>query len=264
MITAEVDLTGFERGMLGLINKCGLNSRTVVEKETGELIKTLVRVSPPSTPAKTRQNIDEMVFKKFESVEAATDYDSNETDIGSTGVKWYAWNQKFLFGVAPDSDMRKASTDVVRKIYYQIKKVSGRGRIVRQFRHPRKAQRVAILTKVLTTKPQLRQVAARIKRNIGRLKSAWLVAVANGAIKLTGSNQPPEYVRRHVSGARGKFENGLNKPGHPSFTIINFAKGIGQKAVNGLVRAAVNIRAKAMAENALLFMRGKKNLSDYA
>lgn len=265
MITADVDMTGFNYGIRGLIKKVGLNGRTVVSKETGELIKTLVRVSPPKDPAKTREAIQSRANSVFSALRGnESKFESESAKEGDSGVKWYAASNKYLFGVARDSDMRNASSETLRRILYRTKTVGEKTRIIVNFKHPRRMQRAAILTKVLTKKSQVVELVALIKKNVGRLKAGWLVAVSNGPIKLSGANMPPGWVTRHAEGAKGRFIDQLSDASKPTFTIANFAKGIGQPAVNSLVQIAVNIRAKAMQKNALLFMSGKKNLSDYA
>lgn len=264
MIVAQVDMTGFNLGMIGLIKKAKLNAKTVVRKETGELIKTLVRTSPPADRKKSQDRAEQQVRKKFTALATGGYRDYERTHpgggISKTGVKWYYVDEHFLRGVAPQSDMRKASHQTVYRIF---RKANSKGRIIVPFKHPRKRQRVMISTKLLVTKRQIGQVVAHVKRNFGRLKAAWLVAVTSGVIPLTGSGLPPRWVSVHAAGARGAFINGLSNGDKPNFTIINRAKGIGQRTVNFLVQRAVNIRAKAMKANTLLFTKGKKHLSDY-
>lgn len=264
MITATVDTSVFNYGIAGLIHKVGLQSRVVIEKETGELMKTLVRTSPPRDPKKTRESIKKSVSQRFNSLASQdSEFESKNAKLGGTGVKWYAATDKFLYGVAPDSDMRNATVETLRKVLYRAKTVAGKTRIVVPFKHPRKLQRVAILTKVLVKKAQQTALITRISKNIGRLKAAWLVAATNGPIKLSGGNQPPGWVLRHAQGAKGRYINGLADPAKPTFTIANFAKGIGQRQVNGLVQLALNIRAKAIQANIGFFLSGRKKLSDY-
>jgi hypothetical protein len=121
-----------------------------------------------------------------------------------------------------------------------------------------------ISQKILTTQKQQEALARRIKNHRGRLKAGWMTAVFSGQIHISGANMPPQWVTRHASGARGSHVNGLSNRNFPNFTIINSAKGIGHRAVSYFVNKAVQVRAKAMSKNALLFMQGKKNLSDYA
>jgi hypothetical protein len=170
-----------------------------------------------------------------------------------------------LFGVAPESDMRESDQSTLLKVYYRTyRRKSGRAYIELPFNHPRKIQRVAISTKLLTTKKQVRGLATKIKGHVGRLKAGWLAAWDR--VKPTGGNMPPNWVWKHKSGAKGYFIDGLTSKDFPTFTIANTALGVTNKKnnVGWIVTNALNIRGKAMAKNLTLFMRGKKNLSDYA
>ncbi len=266
MLTATFKTTpAFDAGIRGLIQKCRLNSRVVVLKETGELIKTLVRLSPPKNPGKTRANIQESVNYKFTKAAegGGRDFESTSGSVGASGIKWYSIDSSFLRGVLPQSDMRKASADALYKSYYTLSRA---GRQILEFKHPRRRQRVMISGKLLAKPSTIKKVIKRIQDHVGRLKAGWLVAAFAGPIQLTGANTPPQWVTRHSSGARGRFVDGTANQDKPTFLIANSAEGIGGKKTNvaWIVQAAVKIRAKAMAANALLFCKGRKKISDYA
>lgn len=264
MITANIDMTEFNRGMAGLIHQVGLSGPLVVEKETGELIKTLVRISPPAEPTKTRASIKANLEKTFHIFGKFTNHEYDDTKTSKTGVKWYMWNPKFLFGSTPDKDMRKASHEDLMQVHYRRKNVQGSARIIMPFKKPRRGQRVAMITRVITTEKNVKKLITRISKHVGRLKAGWLKAVFKGEIKVTGGYLPPQWVTRHANGARGDYKNELSVKDSPAFTIINQAKGVSSKVSKYFLSKAVDIRAKAMVKNATFFMNGKKNLSDYA
>jgi hypothetical protein len=259
MIIADVDMSLFNRGIAGLIQKAKLNSRDVVEKESGELMKTLVRTSPPRDPKKTRESIRTTILGRFEMVDM-NPHPKYTGKIGPSGILWYFADKDFLRGVAPDKDMRDASVKELARIRHQI---TPEGRLKLPFKHPRRNQQVLLYQNLAVKQATLKKLIAQEQRKVGRLKAGWLVAVSKGVIRLSGSNQPPKWVRDHIMGARGDFRNGLSNAEFPSFTIINFAKGIGKRSVRSLVQMAVNIRGKAMSANALLFAKGKKQIADY-
>ena len=263
MITADVDMTGFNAGIAALLRSVGATSREIVEKETGELIKTLVKLSPPRDLSRSKFKAETDVRSRFAM--AATggfrDFNSTSGTIGASGVKWYSVDEKFLRGVMPENDMTKESTDAVMKVFRTYNK-NGRKNLA--FKHPRQRQRVIISQKLLATKKQIGAIVNKVKGNFGRLKAAWMVSTQSGAIKISGGNRPPAWVTKHIQGAKGRFENNLSTPQNPNFAIFNFAKGISDKAINSIVASAVSIRAKAMLKNAALYTSGKKNLSDYA
>ena len=263
MITADVDMTGFNQGIAAMIRSIGATSRVIVEKETGELIKTLVKLSPPRDPSRSKFKAETDVRSRFAMAASGgfRDFNSTSGTVGAGGVKWYSVDEKFLRGVMPENDMTKQSTDSLYKTFRTYNK---KGRMNLAFKHPRKRQRILISQKLLATPKQISEIVGRVKKNFGRLKAAWLVSTRSGAIKISGGNLPPAWVTKHTQGAKGRFENGLSTPNNPTFTITNFAKGIGHKAINSIVYSAVSIRAKAMMKNAELYTRGKKNLADYA
>ena len=171
MLTATFQTTpAFHAGIQGLIQKCRINSRVVVKKETGELIKMLVKVSPPKDLAKSKSQVEAGLRYKFAMAAEGgfRSFENTSGTIGPSGVKWYFVDGKFLRGVAPQSDKRKESPSGLIKLYRTLSKG---GRVIVPFKHPRKRQRVMISTKILVTKGQLAKTAALLKTKFGRLKA---------------------------------------------------------------------------------------------
>lgn len=264
MTKATINYDGLNRGVSGLIKKLGLESKVVVAKESGELIKTLVNISPPKDPGKTRKQIESDITGKFAAVgDVAHSNTKYSGKVGASGILWYGIDSEFLRGVAAKDDKRKASVAELKVLRHRITK---RGRLNLPFKHPRKRQRVLLYQTVLTKASTVKKLIASVKKNVGRLKAGWLVAVASGPIRFTGGRIPPAWVAKHAQGAQGSFINGLESQKFPRFTLINFAKGIGNRKLNmrGIAQAAVNIRGKAIQANIKLFLSGKKKLSQYA
>ncbi len=263
MFTTTFQDNGLSRGIAGLIAATKLSARTVVFKEMGELDKTLVRITPPSDPSKTRKNIQRDITGKFNLV--ADEGNSNQIrsggSIGASGIHWYRVDPSFLRGIAPAADKTDASVEELEALRHRITK---KGRLNLPFLHPRKKQRVLIYQTITTKRGTVNKLIARARAHVGRLKAGWLVAVQFGALKLTGSHLPPQWVTRHMQGAHGTFVDGLANPNNPTFTVTNYGRGIGQKSIPGLIASAVQIRGKAMAANALLFMQNRKRVGDYA
>lgn len=264
MITASVDMTGFNAGIAGLQRALGIETRRIVEKEAGELIKTLVRVSPPRDRSRSQFHAETDVRSRFEMAGNGGFRDFNGTSgtVGASGVKWYSVDEKLLRGVLPQNDMTGAS---VSEVYRTFRQYNKRGRIIKSFTHPRRRQRVSISQRLLVTKKQIAGVVKKVRANFGRLKAGWLVAVNTGVVRISGGRMPPAWVTNHSKSARGRVvENNLSNPQAPFITIANFAKGISSPLATSVARDAVQIRAKAMAANAALFGSGKKKLSQYA
>ncbi len=268
MITAAFEVTpAFNAGIAGLIHKVGLKARDVVSKESGELMKALVRVSPPKEPARTRYQIETAVQGKMDMATTGGNRRFEETDgeIGATGIKWYSVTEEYLRGVLPERDMRKDSVDTV---YRTFRRMTKGGRMVFQFKKPRDRQKVMISQRILVTKQQRKAITKRIQSHVGRLKAGWLVAVRDGVIRLSGGRMPPQWVTRHLLKGvpKGTYQNGLGVPQHPTFTIINQAKGIGNPKHNltFFINLALKARAAAMQTQIRLLFSGKKPLSSYA
>lgn len=265
MLTATVDMSGFNAGMAGLIRQCRLHSRVVVKKEAGELIKELVLRSPPKTPKKTRDAIATGIHRVFDTV--SDDRLSDTTGIrggfgtGPSGIRWYSADSRFLHGIAPKNDKTGASVAELERIRFTTTKS---GKQILSFKHPRKRQRVLLSQQILTKKSTVQKLIAKTRKHVGRLKAGWLVSVAKGAIQISGSNMPPAWVTVHAAGARGRFDASQLNTDNPSFMIANSAKGITQKGIDFIVQLAVKSRAAAMVTNARMMFSGKKRLSDYA
>ena len=260
MSKTTVDISGFNRGMTGFVDRLGISGPVVLKKEMGELVKTLVKITPGADAEKLRKNIS----GKFDTIGDANNSWHAGGGLGETGdIEWYAVDSRFLYGVAKQADRRDASVDDLKALLYTITK-SGHRLNVPIKGH--KTQRALITQTILTKASTVKKLIAAKLKNRGRLKAGWMAAVFQGALQLTGGNKPPQWVTRHASGARGYFLNGLGVKNYPTFTIANTAAGVGNPKNNldWLVQKALNIRAKAMQANLTLFMRGKKNLSDYA
>ena len=264
MITADVDMTGFNQGIQALMRSVGATSRVIVEKETGELIKTLIRISPPEKPGKTKDSILKKHQKMFATLGEDNNYEYDSTKSGSGGIKWYASSKKYLFGASPQNDMRKSDTRELLDLSYRVKNIQGSGRIISGFKRRITNQRVAIITKILAKPSQVKKLITKIQGHVGRLKAGWFVAARDGKVKITGAYLPPRWVTKHAVGARGRADVQLSDPTNPHIVIANSAKGVTGKKSQYFVNAALKIRAKAMLANSALFTSGKLNLADYA
>jgi hypothetical protein len=260
MLTADININEFNQGLARYQNQLGLDARKVMRTELGQLVKTLVRISPPSDRNKSMRMMKAKIEKKFTKLRTQqNNYDQVEIRPSRSGLKYWAANSNFLFAGAADADMTKATTNELRAVHYRTRKQSGSYLLVVPFKIPRKKQRVAITTKIFTTEKQIAALGKRIAKNFGRLKAGWLAPLKKGAISAGGKFAVPNWVRIHMPGLRGDFIDGINTPSNPSFTLINRAKGVDGKASKRFVNYALRIRAKAMAANAKLILAGKKN-----
>ena len=262
MITATIDTSGFNAGMAGLIQKLGLESKVVVKKEVGELMKLLVKLTPPKSPEATRRKIARDVYNKFEVAWHQPSWIIQD----SNGIQWTRATKKFLYARAPKNNMtQETNLKKLRDVYYRFNKTGNRQ--ILPFLHPRKVQKVSLNQKVEVNETQRSELIALMKKSVGRLKAGWLAAFFTGKIQLSGGSVPPKWVTRHNNPRFGGYcVDGLNAPGFPTFAIANTAAGIRGKKNNMdfVVSRAIAGRAKAMATNLKLYLAGKKKLADYA
>lgn len=270
MLNVNIDATVFNRGMAGLVQKLGIESKKVVAKETGELLKTLVKVSPPADRMKSLERIRKRVDIAFDALAQDVNFKGEvggEKSKKYPGLTWYSVDSQYLRGIAGPADMRKASVPDLRRVFLRTRVFKRGARQIFQFPDGR-AQRIVIKQQIATDKKKRDALTRLLAKSIGRLKAAWLVPVFRGAISLYGANLPPAWVKQHATGARGTYANGLNNQVQgipvPTFAITNFAKGIGQRGINFIVQKAMTIRGKAMEQNTALILKGKKRVSDYA
>lgn len=254
-----VDISLYTRGMNGLVDFMKGKSKVITKKETGELVKTLIKLTPRSSSKKVSADI----MRKFETVADAQL--SNRQAVmgraGKDGVIWISVDSKFLKGVAPEKDMTGASVDELKAVMYTLTK-SAKAQS-HQFKHPRR-QRVLIYQTILTKASTVKKLAAEKVKNVGRLPAGWLP----GWDKLnpTGANMPPKSVMRHKVGARGYFIDAGSSGEKPFFVICNQAAGVGnpKNNVQKIAQIAVDVRGKAMAANLKLLKSGKRRVADYA
>ena len=267
MLTTTVDMAGFNAGMAGLVQKLRLNARVVVKKEAGEMIKELVKRSPPKNPTQTRNGISASIGRAFNIV--ADDRLSDRTGIrggwkiGASGILWFGAGHDLLHGIAAKNDKTGASVDDLERIRFTVTKY---GQQILPFRHPRKHQRVSLSQQITTKKSTVQKLIAKTRKHVGRLKAGWMVAVAKGAVSLSGDKMPPAWVTTHAASARGRYEDYTNTPDNPSFVIANASKGITQRGMDFIVQLAVKSRVASMVGNAkfMLSPKGKARLADYA
>ena len=258
MITTTFDMTGFNQGMAGLVQATGASMKQVVEKETGELIKMLVRLSPPKSVPKSTSAIRRSIDLRFSILP-----NSNKDDLSGGGdLKWVGSNDKYLFGIRANLDMRKDSAVAIASQFNKFHRSRGGvSRWIKPFKHARKTQQVAIDQRVVITQKQANDTLKLIVKRFGRLKAAWLDSVFKGIIQITGGSIPG-YVTKHRGDHLGDSVNQLTMPNAPAFTVISRAAGV--KSMDRVIKFAVNARVKSMKTNAALFTSGRKNLSDYA
>ncbi len=257
-MTLDVDTRRFNEVLATVADKLGVTSAgegsRFVRKQAGLLTQTLIRITPPTRRAQTAQKIEDRVNAKFASLKSPKrEFDDQESGgkHGSGSIRWYSWNSTGLYGVARAADFRYATPD---QLYELMKRTTSRGTIIAG---QRGKQKVRIWQKILTKKKTVNDLVRRLLTHIGRLKAGWCVSwQALGAP--TGVYSPPEWVTRHMNGARGYSVDGLGIPGRPTFSMANFAAGATHEGTRRLVQRAILIRSQAMMKDLQLYVRGIK------
>lgn len=253
----SIDTSGLQFVLGGLRNALigtGGDISTITRDESKLLALGISKVAAPRDRKKTAERIDKSVRSKFMALSEKSDFEDNTGKEGHTGVKWYRCDKDFLFGVARDSDMRHADPQTVANIYYKAKKIQGKTRLLLNFKHPRKHQRVAIITKIITSKSVLKKAIAIVQKGIGKLPASWFAT----AKQLDTSLVAPEWMERHIKGNKTTKSitdaTGLANLEHPSITFGS--KAVGVTKFDRAIQFAVNLREKKVAARLRLVLSG--------
>ena len=194
MITSTVDMTNFNAGIDALRRSVGATSRQIVEKETSELIKTLVRLTPPKNLATSKKVATSDVRKVFREMPKTIFEDAK---AGKGPTRWLYAAPNVLLGVNREHFLPTLGTE---DGFERYKRTRGRfgvssqrmGKKVNGFAHARRGpQALTRLARIVTSAKTIASVVNRVHRNFGRQKAGWLVSVFSGAIKMAGGNMPP-------------------------------------------------------------------------
>lgn len=250
MITADIQLNDFNRGINRLITRVGLDAKRVLKKEVAELTKTLVKLTPPKNLASSKAKAAKSTAAIIRPIPPNS---FRGKQRGSNEHRWLYASPQVLVGVNQEDYRPELAVKPARKILFAEKQRKA------SFRLGRRGNQVVTITQRKMVKPAVfRGVIREIQNNFGRQKAGWLAGVFKGEVKLTGAGKPPAWVTKHRHGLRGGSIDQTATTGKPSYTIINFAKGISSKHTQGQVIAALKIRAKAMKKNLEMILAGKK------
>ena len=249
----------FIAGKIDFIHQAGPK---VVRVEAGRLVQTLIKVTPPTEPAKTRDSIGGKVDATFHVLGTENGRSWTEFDQGGKhgygDVAWYAFQPNAIFGVAKDVDMTGASAAELYSVYQANRRQTKEGRIMAG---KRGKQTVYIWRKITTLAKEVAVLKARLKKHVGRLKAGWLPTWKDLG-RPQGTYAPPQWVTQHEAGALGYSINGLGDPRFPQFTLENHAKGAGSQKMNALVKTALDIRSKAMVQRMTFLVKHPEKLAE--
>jgi hypothetical protein len=138
-------------------------------------------------------------------------------------------SKNFLYGFGQGArDMRKATAQQMKDVYYSSATHMGRARLISEFKYPRQHQRVAIVKTILTSAQSLKRGVSAVQQSIGKLAASW----AATAKTIDISAKIPAWIDRHLT--RGSQSSrsitdlsGLTNLEHPSVTFGSKARGAG-------------------------------------
>ena len=255
------NLAHFNTQMARYVDELGMAAPVVVRQQAGLLARTLIQLTPPKSISVTRGKIQSRVEDTFD-VLRESHWHSGEALLegpkaGQGDVRWCAVTRKGIYGVAKDKDLTRASTNELYEAYFANRRLTKEGRVIAGRRGK---QTVYIWQKIATTRSQVDRLASRLKNHVGRLKAGWLPSWKEAGAPGGSMGAVPEYVMKHAGGARGYFVNGLGVQGCPTFTMANYAMGARERTLGKIMRDAMRVRAKAMAADILLYVKGVKKV----
>lgn len=238
----------------------------VLKKECQRLVNELIRYTWPVDPEATKADIWKNVTGSFNSLGEQSEIKFENYEAGGKAgrgdVRWISSTSTALYGVQQDKDMRKAKADALYEVYWASRRV----RAIKQggsyiLKGNRGRQKVKIAAHIAAKASQVKKLAARIKKHVGRLKASWLPSwIALGRPNSGGA--PPRLVTQHEDGARGDFRNELGNKGNPSFTLISYAKGCGSETMRERLSAALRFRAEKMIARIPYILKHPEKISE--
>lgn len=243
----------FNKVMAGYVDRVGMPAPFVVKDQAGKLLKTLIQITPPKDRAKTVESIERRIRSRFENAGRNNTHFAKTEPGGKAGkgdVRWYAWRSNALYGATREFDATQKTPDEIYKLSFKLTN-AGRFRAGK-----RGKQTVYISRKTLVTQKQLKAAIEIGKKHIFRLKAAWLPAWR----KLGAPFAVPQRIQKHEAGAKGYAVDGTGNKDFPTFSMANAGTGVQNltRQQGYLLKRAFQIRAKAMAKDISLYIKGVK------
>lgn len=247
----EADISAFNKKLKERFALLGGRKATIVKRQAGLLCRTLINITPPRDRKKTAEKITSQVNKRFQQMGSDNSghvfSDPGPIKAGKGSVRWYAFGPKSIYGIAKEVDFRDASPEQLYQLYFK-RKLGGDGRFIAG----KRGKQLVKIWQIITVKASTVKVLIdRLIGHIGRLAAGWTIGWDE-------CGQPgralPRWIEKHAGkskGARGYAVNGLGIPNSPEFTIANTAEGASPAKMQYQLRAALQIRTKAMENDTI-------------
>lgn len=229
--TVTIDTSGLEAQLRSLRNALGADARFIIKDEGRMLLLQCIKL----TAAKTKKIGEASVARTLERV-------FNPWDISA--IK----DPKFQKEFRKIKDDQIEATKLFQRITGTHKEVKP---FSKEFHRANVSQRgTSRKTNVVTLDVRaFKAYQKETQSHVGRMKAAWLPALA----ACGGEIKTPFVTRHPLSMVKGTVQNNMDSDS-PSMEVRNFARGVGRYA--GVVKSAVNIRAKKIKERVRLILSG--------
>ena len=253
--------------MLGEIEGAtGKAMAQIVAEESTKFVETCFNITPPGLgdkgritgENKIRADADRLFVSLDDTMDAAKSF-----EVQNAQLLWFNKDGKGFGVEKANYRPQGTSADAEKVMDANSSWKHGRARIRTHKPHTIKfgrGQEMRVSQKFAFPKQAVDDLVTRKQAHVGRLKAGWLPSLlplmASPLSKYKIRRAIPEWVKRHASGARGRFENNLQTPDHPSVTVTNYGAGI--ERAEPIIQGAFTIRLKAMAANVALYIKGIK------
>ncbi len=248
MITANVDMTGFNRMLFRYLPLVEGGLKEIVRNQSALLIEELVKITPPRNLQKARAKIERSVRKDFIAAGASPSYNLLNEGRSNPGEElWVQSSLRSLSFIDKSNDLRGLSDlkgrsgAIVSSMYGLSWAIKDRGRRLLSV-GIRGKQHVYRLNKQMVNRNAFKQYLKDKQARLGRLKAGWITG--EGALRRL---HIPAWVRKHISDPTvGYYLNWLERKDHAGFEIHNTARGASQSWITRLARLAVSARIAKM------------------
>lgn len=257
MISAEWDSTRLNVMMSRYVTQLGIPEREVIRRQSGLLIKDIVRVMPPRNLSRSRKKTDEALSQVFSPPPPKIWRlgDKKGGGIGSEFQELYASPELLVSTPTKLLGNSGSPTPGLVTTFYNRRGTLGPKYTEGPLRHGwAQRQKLIVINRIIITKSAINRVKGNLVDRIGKMKASFCFAWDH--LKIAG--KPPAWVSKHVTrkDAKGSFADLTNLP-NPEFDIESNASGISGKRPQEIVRGAMRIRAEKMMADLRNQLSGK-------
>ncbi len=233
------ELARFGAQMARYVDELGQDSKEVVKRQTGLLMREVTDQLPPAN----RKRLESIIGRDIRSVfHAKSKLMLKGRQAGKGEIVWLDVGPNHLTGVKrslyhPGSNVSQMGSMYKARAGKMGNKYEQAGRLGKQ--------KVQLLNRVVVNSRDLAKFELQQRAKAGKLKASF--ALAWNLITPSG-RRPAKWIMRHVENntAKGGFVNGLSVPGFPQFTIISRSPGCESANAARAIYGALKTRSMAI------------------